>query len=94
MFPNATVKIIGHTDSRGSAARNLEVSQARAQSMLQFLSTVGGIEANRLIAEGRGEKEPLATNETPEGRSQNRRIDVVIINQTNGKPSPVASRAK
>jgi outer membrane protein OmpA-like peptidoglycan-associated protein len=92
VFPKATVKIIGHTDARGSASRNLGVSLARAQSVVRFLSTVGGIKADRLIAEGRGEEEPLATNETPDGRSQNRRIDVLIVNTI--QPSPVASRAK
>jgi outer membrane protein OmpA-like peptidoglycan-associated protein len=85
VFPESTVKIIGHTDASGSSKRNLEISAARAQSVVRFLSTVGGIPENRLVAEGRGEEEPLATNETPEGRSKNRRIDVLIIND--GKPT-------
>ena len=85
-FPNSVAEISGHTDSRGSDKRNLELSAARAQSVVKFLTTVGGVATSRLTSEGKGEAEPVASNETPEGRAKNRRIDVLI--RTGGHPAP------
>ncbi|MCB2197964.1 OmpA family protein [bacterium] len=79
-FPGSSVTVIGHTDEVGSDQHNLDLSAARARSVVGFLSTVGGIDANRLTADGRGEEEPVASNETEEGRGANRRIDVLIVN--------------
>lgn len=68
------VTIIGHTDASGSAARNLRLSQERAQAVLDYL--VGkGIDAGRLEAIGAGSQYPIAENDTAEGRAQNRRIE-------------------
>lgn len=86
-FPEASVRITGHTDSQGSDELNLRLSSARAESVLQFLTTVGGIASKRLEAEGMGEKEPVASNETAEGRAQNRRIDVLIMTKAPKLPS-------
>ncbi len=91
-FPESTVLIIGHTDEIGSDKRNLELSAARAQSVVGFLSTVGGININRLTAEGRGEEEPVASNETAEGRGENRRIDLLIVNDSSPKGSVSATK--
>lgn len=79
-FPESNVVIIGHTDEIGNDARNMELSAARARSVVEFLSSVGGIKATRMTADGRGEEEPLASNETAEGRGANRRIDLLIVN--------------
>jgi outer membrane protein OmpA-like peptidoglycan-associated protein len=87
-FPGSRAIITGHTDSRGSEKRNLELSAARAQSVVQFLTTVGGVEPQRLTAEGKGESEPVAPNETADGRAKNRRIDVLIKNP----PAPAATQ--
>jgi len=71
------VTVEGHTDSTGSAAYNLELSQQRAQSVLDFLVTEG-VDASRLEAVGFGMTRPVADNETAEGRSKNRRVEIVV----------------
>jgi outer membrane protein OmpA-like peptidoglycan-associated protein len=69
------VEIAGHTDSKGSDAYNLGLSQRRAASVRDYL--VGkGVEASRLVAKGYGETEPVADNKTDEGRAQNRRVEL------------------
>lgn len=76
-YPNSTVDIIGHTDNTGTAAYNQDLSQRRASSVASIL--VGnGISSSRLRAFGRGEDQPIASNLTPEGRAQNRRVDILI----------------
>ncbi len=80
IFPQGKVTVSGHTDSSGSPQDNLALSSKRAISVVDFLTTVGGYSAAQLTSEGRGEQEPIATNETSEGRATNRRIDVWIAN--------------
>ena len=75
------VQIIGHTDATGSDETNKKLSEQRANSVARFLSDVGGYPENRIQAQGMGAEKPVASNATPEGRAQNRRIDVLIINQ-------------
>jgi outer membrane protein OmpA-like peptidoglycan-associated protein len=75
--PRSRIEIGGHTDATGSPTHNLELSQRRAASVLETL--VGsGVERARLSAVGYGEKQPTATNKTPEGRAINRRIEFVV----------------
>ena len=80
-FDNPMVQIIGHTDATGSDETNKKLSEQRANSVARFLSDVGGYPENRIQAQGMGAEKPVASNATPEGRAQNRRIDVLIINQ-------------
>lgn len=75
------VRIEGHTDSSGRDEVNLELSQGRADSVKAYL-VAKGVEANRLLAQGLGESQPIADNATPEGREQNRRVIFVIVEQT------------
>lgn len=70
--------IVGHTDARGTATYNQDLSERRARSALNFL-TLQGIDRQRLRTAGRGATEPLSTNETDLGRQQNRRIEVAIF---------------
>lgn len=78
------VEVQGHTDARASDAYNLKLSQARAESAVNYL--VGkGIVAGRLRAMGYGESRPIASNETVEGMSQNRRTEFIIISSTKGE---------
>ncbi|MCH8567663.1 MAG: OmpA family protein [Balneolales bacterium] len=77
-YDNTNIVIIGHTDSIGSATYNQGLSERRAQSAADYLKT-RGVDASRLIIEGRGEMEPIADNDTDEGRSMNRRVEVLII---------------
>ena len=72
------VKIGGHTDAIASAEYNLDLSQRRAESVKNYL-VQRGIDPDRIETEGYGESQPIATNETSEGRAQNRRIEIIRI---------------
>ncbi|MGZ8160246.1 MAG: OmpA family protein, partial [Methylobacter sp.] len=76
-FPAAELKIGGYTDNTGSAKANLRLSGQRANAVKNALVSMG-IDASRLDAEGYGSAHPVATNETEEGRQQNRRIDIQV----------------
>lgn len=78
MFKECTVTVEGHTDSHGSDAKNLELSQQRADAVSQYILANMGVGASRLNAVGYGESKPIANNETKEGRAKNRRIEVII----------------
>lgn len=73
-----TVEIGGHTDSRGSSAYNQKLSQRRADAVVEFLKE-RGVAADQLEARGYGEGEPIATNDTEEGRELNRRVELRIL---------------
>jgi OOP family OmpA-OmpF porin len=75
--PYAKAQIVGHTDSSGSEEFNQTLSEARAQAVADFL-VEGGVNPEQLTIEGDGEKFPIATNDTKEGRAQNRRVEVTI----------------
>lgn len=77
-FPRANLVIEGHTDSFGSDASNQALSQARAEAVRDYLLASGSISPADVQALGYGEAQPVANNETPEGRQRNRRIDIVI----------------
>ncbi|MDW8416364.1 MAG: FG-GAP-like repeat-containing protein [Bacteroidia bacterium] len=76
--PSVRVEIAGHTDSDGSDAYNLRLSQARAQSVVDYLIS-RGIDSHRLIARGYGESRPVAPNDTPENKQKNRRTELKIL---------------
>ena len=76
-YPNVKIKIGGYTDNTGNPKANLKLSSARANTVKNALVT-GGIDAARLDAEGYGIAHPVASNDTPAGRQQNRRIDVMV----------------
>ena len=69
------VEIGGYTDSTGTESRNLELSQARADAVRDFLVN-RGIDASRLVAKGYGESDPIANNESSRGRAKNRRVEL------------------
>ncbi len=77
-YPRSTIRITGHTDNRGSAAYNQRLSEQRAQAVKWYL-TDRGVDARRIITEGRGESQPRATNATEAGRQLNRRVEMLII---------------
>ncbi|KJY81711.1 membrane protein [Vibrio galatheae] len=76
-YPQSNVEITGYTDSRGAAAYNQTLSEKRAQSVADVL-VKEGIDSSRITATGEGENNPIASNETREGRAQNRRVEIVV----------------
>ena len=76
-YPNSVVTVTGHTDSRGTAAFNQDLSERRANSVANALFN-GGVSFNRVRTVGAGENQPIATNQTEAGRQLNRRVDITI----------------
>ena len=69
---------VGHTDSIGTDAYNQKLSVRRAESVKAYLISKG-IEKNRIYTEGKGEKQPVASNKTKEGRAKNRRVEIEVV---------------
>ena len=80
--PGVSIRITGHTDAVGSDASNMRLSIGRAKAVRANL-IMRGIDADRIEFDGKGKTEPIATNETEEGRAQNRRVEFEILS-TNG----------
>jgi outer membrane protein OmpA-like peptidoglycan-associated protein len=76
--PQTMLEVAGHTDSIGSDAYNDQLSQRRAQAVANYLSS-RGVNSNRLMTVGGGERYPVASNETEEGRAQNRRVEISVM---------------
>jgi outer membrane protein OmpA-like peptidoglycan-associated protein len=82
--PTIKVQVEGHTDSVGEAEKNRVLSQQRAESVVKYL--VGkGIDASRLTAKGFGPDKAISTNDTPEGREANRRVEFTIVSSDQSK---------
>jgi OOP family OmpA-OmpF porin len=77
--PGLRAEIAGHTDSSGSDAYNLDLSQQRANAVLMFLANQG-IDRTRLVARGYGEGQPVDDNGTEAGRERNRRVEFRVLN--------------
>lgn len=77
--PTVRVKIIGHTDSDGDDAKNLELSKRRAASVKNALSTEFGILATQMETDGKGETQPSDPNTTPQGKANNRRVEFIKL---------------
>ena len=77
--PDVRVRVIGHTDASGARAFNVQLSQARAESVTAYLAT-RGVRAERMEAMGVGPDRPIADNSTAEGRRTNRRVVLERIN--------------
>jgi OOP family OmpA-OmpF porin len=79
--PTMTLEIQGHTDSQGAMEYNVTLSQKRAESVMSYL-VHHGIDRTRLTAKGYGPSRPIDTNDTAEGRANNRRIELVRTDTT------------
>jgi outer membrane protein OmpA-like peptidoglycan-associated protein len=79
-YPERSVRIEGHTDSAGDDATNLRLSERRAQAVRDALLE-RGIDAARITTIGYGEARPIASNDTPDGRQRNRRIEIVVSDE-------------
>jgi outer membrane protein OmpA-like peptidoglycan-associated protein len=91
-YPSLHVSIEGHTDSIGSDEYNQDLSERRAQSVREYFVR-GGIPASTVDARGFGKAEPVASNETPEGRQQNRRVELVLSGDAIGNAAEVTPAA-
>ncbi len=76
-YPDTDIKVDGHTDSKGTDAYNQTLSEQRAASVANYL-VQDGISRSRIVTRGYGESQPVATNDTEEGRAANRRVNVGI----------------
>ena len=81
--PAATVSIIGHTDSTGGDAVNNPLSVDRAARTRDYLAQ-RGVSPNRVMIDGRGEREPVASNDTDSGRARNRRVEIYVAERQEG----------
>jgi chemotaxis protein MotB len=86
-YDNKIIRVVGHTDNvpvakslQATYPSNWELSVARATNVVRFLQD-SGIPPERLIPSGRGEYDPVASNDTPEGRQKNRRIEIMLIDK-------------
>ncbi|MDP1682086.1 MAG: OmpA family protein [Burkholderiales bacterium] len=76
---NVYIEIQGHTDSSGSEATNLKIAQERADAVRDYLAKKGGIALHRINAISYGESAPIASNKTRAGRTENRRVTLVVL---------------
>jgi outer membrane protein OmpA-like peptidoglycan-associated protein len=76
-YEDTNILLDGHTDSTGSEEYNLELSRKRAQAVGDYLATQN-VSSSRFTITGHGESQPIASNDTVEGRAQNRRVEVAI----------------
>lgn len=76
-YPDRNIVVEGHTDARGSDSTNQDLSQRRADAVREYLE-LRGVPAERMRSVGRGESTPIASNDTAEGRANNRRVEVVV----------------
>jgi outer membrane protein OmpA-like peptidoglycan-associated protein len=77
-YPDTELVVLGHTDSKGSDGFNLALSNKRAKAVVRHLDTIG-VDSNRLAAKGKGESQPVASNNTEYNRSLNRRVEIAIF---------------
>ena len=76
-YPNTDILIVGHTDATGSDSYNMGLSERRSSSALRYLVSQG-VSSGRLRSAGRGESEPIASNDNESGQAQNRRVEIAI----------------
>ena len=77
-YNQTMIQVAGHTDSTGSREYNMKLSEQRAMTVKNYLAA-RGVPANRMVTVGAGPDYPVASNDTPEGRAQNRRVEITIV---------------
>jgi outer membrane protein OmpA-like peptidoglycan-associated protein len=80
-YPDAKIELDGYTDDRGTEAHNLRLSESRAQAVKQYLIKEAGVVPSRILTFGRGESNPVADNKTERGRFENRRVEILILQE-------------
>lgn len=91
-YPSVHIRISGHSDNRGNAARNVALSRARADAVKWYLVD-RGIEHTRLLTMGYGPERPIADNGTAAGRAKNRRIEFELLTNPTGETTPATDTA-
>ncbi|MEI9903107.1 MAG: OmpA family protein [Asticcacaulis sp.] len=76
-YPSTFIDVVGHADSQGSDAYNQDLSERRANSVASYLVNAK-VKQERIYVAGMGESQPIASNATPEGRAQNRRVEITL----------------
>ena len=77
-YPRMRIEVGGHTDGKGTVEYNKKLSENRARAVVEYLISKG-LEPRRLQYKGYGKSKPIAPNDTEEGRSQNRRVEITIL---------------
>jgi outer membrane protein OmpA-like peptidoglycan-associated protein len=77
-YPQTYIDVYGHTDSTGSDSYNQDLSERRATSVADYLSS-HGVQAARIATRGFGETQPIETNDTEQGRAANRRVEIKVV---------------
>jgi len=77
-YPETQILVVGHTDNVGSDQYNFDLSLRRANAVADYL-IMRGVNTSRMGTEGHGEMEPIASNSTPSGRAQNRRVEIFVV---------------
>jgi outer membrane protein OmpA-like peptidoglycan-associated protein len=77
-YPQTTIDVVGHADSSGPDAYNQTLSERRASAVAGYLTGPGRVLGDRIFVAGMGERQPVADNGTAEGRSQNRRVEIIL----------------
>ena len=80
------VKLVGHTDSAGDSAYNRSLSLKRAEAVKNYLAAHFNVDPARIEVQGMGEDQPIASNESKQGRAQNRRVEVINISKKSDAP--------
>jgi outer membrane protein OmpA-like peptidoglycan-associated protein len=80
-YDKTAVEVSGHTDSTGGAALNQKLSEQRAKAVASFLQTQG-VNSNRIFTQGFGPSQPIAGNETSNGRRANRRVEIRLLSRS------------
>ncbi len=78
-YPDTNVLVVGHTDSSGSAAYNMTLSERRAYAVTNYFIQNKGLNSSRFTTTWFGEDQPIADNSTAEGRAKNRRVNIAIV---------------
>jgi OOP family OmpA-OmpF porin len=92
--PAIRIKVVGHTDSDGDEASNLDLSKRRGISVKNELVSKFGVDAARLETDGKGESEPLAANDSPVNKAKNRRVEFINIKEKAATPAaPLNAKA-
>lgn len=92
-FGDSKLLLVGHTDNKGTDSYNLDLSRRRSAAVARYLEA-NGVSPTRVATEGRGESEPIATNDTDAGRQENRRVEIAVYASDKMKADAKALAAK